>query len=130
VAIQITDESLVPDPPLTSKGFPKMDVELETTTSNSYHSGNAQLRPYENTDNESDTGGLSPLLPSTTIYTIPSCTTSHAARQNHLLLKSLATHYNSDYTKAQKEQEDYSSEDDEGDSSLGIGSIANPESPS
>jgi len=58
---------------------------------------------------------------------------SHIARQNHHLLKTLATKYNPNYAKAQKEQEDNGSsdsEDDENDSSSGVGSIANPESPS
>jgi len=43
VEIQITDESIILGPPLTSKGFPKVEVEDETASSGSNHSGDAQL---------------------------------------------------------------------------------------
>ncbi len=133
VEIQITDESIIPGPPLTSKGFPKVKVEDKATSLGSNHSGDAQLWTDEDADDESDAGGLPALLPSATIYTTPPHTVSHIARQNHHLLKTLATKYNPNYAKAQKEQEDNgssNSEDDKDDSSLGVGSIANPESPS
>ena len=133
VEIQITDESIVPGPPITSKGFPNMEVEDESTSSGSNHSSDAQLWDNEDSDDKSDAGGPSALLPSATIYTTLPYNASHATKQNHLLLKTLITKYDTDYAQAQKEQEDNGSkdsEDDEDDSSSGIRSIANPESPS
>ena len=100
VEIQITDESIILGPPLTSKGFPKVEVEDEATSLGSNHSGDAQLRTNEDTNDESNAGGPSTLLPSATIYSTPPYNTSHVTKQNHLLLKTLATKYDPNYAKA------------------------------
>src|SRR6266550_2625878 len=50
VEIQITDESIIPGLPLTSKGSPKVEVEDKTASSGSDHSGDAQLRNNEDAD--------------------------------------------------------------------------------
>ena len=69
VEIQITDESIVSGPPLTSKGFPQMAEILKDATSRSNHSSDPELQNHEDSNNESDAGGPSTLLPSATIYT-------------------------------------------------------------
>ena len=43
VEIQITDESIISGPPLTSKGFPKVEVKDKATSLRSNHSSDAQL---------------------------------------------------------------------------------------